>query len=160
MVSSSRMSLAHRCICRPSFIVHQLIVWVLTCSMTKGAISATVKPLIHLSFQNSVRSPLPIFQCTKLLKASCTFLSDAIGRPCHGFESSVLFSHSQRNLRASPCLARSMMPSPPMFFGRQTLCHTTRHLPPWISSVLAQKKARQPLSTLSRAHLGASAISK
>lgn len=49
--------------------------------MTNGATSATVKPLIHISFQNRIRSPAPVFQCPKPVKAFWTCLSEEKRRP-------------------------------------------------------------------------------
>lgn len=105
-------------------------------------------------------SPDPTHQSTRLLKVPWTCGSMVRVTPFHGHVSSVCCSQAQRNRNVIPSFLRSIMPRPPSCLGRHTLYRETRHLLPCISSAASWKNALHPLSTLERAHFGASSTSR
>ena len=106
-------SSTHLFSCIASSTVLEFFLRVLTILKIKGTICSTVHPSTHLSVQKRTLFPLPTLILERLLKTLAVFSSLSIGRPCHALLLSVLLSHSQRDLRASPCIFRFLTPSPP-----------------------------------------------
>ena len=77
-----------------SWTVLLLMHLAVTFSKTRGAMSATVVPLIQRSLKNRRGLASPNWMCTRLSKMPLATSSLNGSRPCHGLLGSVLRSHS------------------------------------------------------------------
>ena len=115
----------------------------LTISYTSGAISSTDFPLIHLSVQKKVLSPLANMTLAAALKRAlvCSSCGDASSH--HGLFSLAHKFQAHRTLKALLMTSRSKIPRPPTDLGRHTVGQLTRHFPPSTTSVPFHKKDRK-----------------
>src|ERR1041385_1588484 len=102
--------------------------------------------------------PLPTSILTKLSKTLRAFSSVTSPSLCHNLSGSVLFNHSHRTLRATPCSIKFFIPKPSPLVGQHTSSQATKQFPPLVDFFPDQKKDLIHLLISSNTHLGASMI--
>lgn len=87
-------------------------------------------PSNQLECQKLAFFPFPSVTIVEALNRSISVLSQGVSKFAHGRSSRFHLNHSQRNLKARAKRSSSRTPSPPKYFGVQTVGQLTRQWPP------------------------------